>query len=80
MFPDQPVSAAQVRENLLRMKAPSHTEEMDALWEASQGLSGIDVMQDSSEPPYLTLRIMQTGSAISTASTCAVISVTLKLY
>ena len=51
MFPDQPVTAAQVRENLLRMKAPSHTEEMDALWEASQGLSGIDVVQDISEPP-----------------------------
>lgn len=51
MFPAQTVSGDQVRENLLRMKAPSHTEEMDALWEASQGLSGIDLVQEGAEPP-----------------------------
>ena len=51
MFPKQNVTAIQVRENLLRMKAPDRAEEMDALWEASQGLSGIDIAADSSEPP-----------------------------
>ena len=51
MFPEQTVTANQVRENLLRMKAPDRTEEMDALWEASQGLSGIDLAQESGEPP-----------------------------
>jgi sigma-54 specific flagellar transcriptional regulator A len=51
MFPKQNVTAAQVRENLLRMKAPDRAEEMDALWEASQGLSGIDIATDAGEPP-----------------------------
>ena len=51
MFPSQPITATQVRENLLRMKAPDRTEEMDALWEASQGLGGVDIMTESSEPP-----------------------------
>ena len=51
MFPDQTVSSTQVRENLLRMKAPDRAEEMSALWEASQDLMGIDIAQDSSEPP-----------------------------
>ena len=51
MFPDQTVSSTQVRENLLRMKAPDRAEEMSALWEASQDLMGIDIAQDASEPP-----------------------------
>ena len=51
MFPDQTVTATQVRENLLRMKAPERSEEMEALWDASQELSGIDIVNDSSEPP-----------------------------
>ena len=51
MFPSQPITATQVRENLLRMKAPNRAEEMDALWEASQGLGGVDIMTDTSEPP-----------------------------
>ena len=46
MFPDQTVSSTQVRENLLRMKAPDRAEEMSALWEASQDLMGIDIAQD----------------------------------
>ena len=51
MFPNQAVTGNQVRENLLRMKAPDRAEEMDALWAASQGLSGIDLSQDAGEPP-----------------------------
>ena len=51
MFPQQAVTGTQVRENLLRMKAPERAEEMDALWEASQGLSGIDLAQEAGEPP-----------------------------
>ena len=51
MFPQQAVSANQVRENLLRMKAPDRAEEMDALWQASQGLGGIDLAQEAGEPP-----------------------------
>ena len=51
MFPQQTVTGTQVRENLLRMKAPDRTEEMNALWEASQGLSGIDLAQEAGEPP-----------------------------
>ena len=51
MFPNQTVTAGQVRENLLRMKAPDRAEEMDALWEASQGLSGIDISSEAGEPP-----------------------------
>lgn len=51
MFPKQTVSSAHVRDNLLRMKAPDRTEELNALWEASQDLMGIDVAQDASEPP-----------------------------
>jgi sigma-54 specific flagellar transcriptional regulator A len=51
MFPSQPITATQVRDNLLRMKAPDRAEEMDALWEASQGLGGVDIMTESSEPP-----------------------------
>ena len=51
MFPQQAVTGTQVRENLLRMKAPDRSEEMDALWEASQGLGGIDLAQDAGEPP-----------------------------
>ena len=49
--PKQAVTGNQVRENLLRMKAPDRAEEMDALWQASQGLSGIDLAQDAGEPP-----------------------------
>ena len=33
------------------MKAPERSEEMEALWDASQELSGIDIVNDSSEPP-----------------------------
>ena len=51
MFPQQAVTGTKVRENLLRMKAPDRAEEMDALWEASQGLSGIDLAQEAGEPP-----------------------------
>ncbi len=51
MFPDQTVTATHVRENLLRMKAPEKSEEMEALWNASEELSGIDIANDSSEPP-----------------------------
>ena len=51
MFPRQTITASQVRENLLRMKAPSHAEEMDALWDASKGLGGIDLAQEVGEPP-----------------------------
>ena len=51
MFPKQAVTGNQVRENLLRMKAPDRAEEMDALWAASQGLSGIDLSQEAGEPP-----------------------------
>ena len=51
MFPEQTVTANQVRENLLRMKAPDRGEEMDVLWEASQGLAGVDIAHDAGEPP-----------------------------
>ena len=51
MFANQSITATHVRENLLRMKAPDRSEEMDALWEASQGLGGVDIMTDNSEPP-----------------------------
>ncbi len=51
MFPQKAVTANQVRENLLRMKAPDRAEEMDALWAASEGLGGIDLAQDAGEPP-----------------------------
>ncbi len=51
MFPQKAVTGTQVRENLLRMKAPDQAEEMDALWEASQGLSGIDLAQEAGESP-----------------------------
>ena len=71
MFPKQVVTATQVRENLLRMKAPDRAEEMDALWEASQGLGGIDLSQEVGEPPYRIQHIMPTGLAISTISTFA---------
>ena len=48
MFPQQAVTATHVRENLLRMKAPDRTDEMDALWEASKDLSGIDLAEETS--------------------------------
>ena len=51
MFPRQTITATQVRENLLRMKAPSRAEEMDELWDASKGLGGIDLAQEVGEPP-----------------------------
>ena len=51
MFPQKAVTGTQVRENLLRMKAPDRAEEMEALWEASQGLSGIDLAQEAGETP-----------------------------
>ena len=51
MFPQKAVTANQVRENLLRMKAPDQAEEMDALWAASEGLGGIDLAQDAGDPP-----------------------------
>ena len=51
MFSGQPVTANEVRDNLLRLKAPDHGEEMDALWEASQGLTGVDLVQETNEPP-----------------------------
>ena len=51
MFPQQAVTATHVRENLLRMKAPDRTDEMDALWEASKDLSGIDLAEETSVPP-----------------------------
>ena len=51
MFGGQPVTANEVRGNLLRLKAPDHSEEMDALWDASQGLTGVDLIQEANEPP-----------------------------
>ncbi len=43
MFAGRTVTAANVRENLLRMKVPDRAEEQDALWAASAELSGINV-------------------------------------
>ena len=37
---------------------------MDALWEASQDLSGIDASEEPGEPPLPHPHIMLTGSAI----------------
>ena len=51
MFGGQPVTANEVRDNLLRLKAPDHGEEMDALWEASRGLTGVDLVRETNEPP-----------------------------
>lgn len=51
MFPEQKVTATEVRENLLRLKAPRREDEMDALWEASQDLSGIDAIEETNETP-----------------------------
>ena len=51
MFPGQTITGTQVRENLLRMKVPNRAEEMEALWQASKNLSGIDLAQESGEPP-----------------------------
>ena len=67
MFPQKTVTANQVRENLLRMKAPDQAEEMDALWAASEGLGGIDLAQDAGEfSRHYIQRTMPTGSAILT--------------
>ena len=51
MFPQKLVTSTNVRENLLRMKVPDRNEEMSALWEASEGLNGIDIGAGESEPP-----------------------------
>ena len=51
MFPDQAVTGAEVRENLLRLKAPRREDELDALWKASQNLSGIEASEETSEAP-----------------------------
>ena len=51
MFPQKLVTSTNVRENLLRMKVPDRNEEMSALWEASEGLNGIDIGAGASEPP-----------------------------
>ena len=64
MFPDQTVTATQVRENLLRKSA--ERSESGGPWDASQELSGIDIVNDSSEPPLPIQHIMPTGSAILT--------------
>ena len=80
MFPQQAVSSNQVRENLLRMKAPDRNEEMNALWQASQGLSGIDLAQEAASRHCRILHITLTGSAISTISTFAATFATLKWY
>ena len=64
MFGGQPVTANEVRDNLLRLKAPDHGEEMDALWEASQGLTGVDLVQKPMNRHCRTPPIMRTGSAI----------------
>ena len=51
MFPEQRVTASHVRDNLLKMKVPHHSEEMEALWEASRDLCGVDITNDAGEPP-----------------------------
>jgi sigma-54 specific flagellar transcriptional regulator A len=51
MFPKQAVSSTEVRENLLRLKAPRREDELDALWEASQDLSGVDTGEEPTDAP-----------------------------
>ena len=52
LFAGKVITGANVRENLLRLKVPAHREEQDALWAASEDLSGIGVdVSISSEPP-----------------------------
>jgi sigma-54 specific flagellar transcriptional regulator A len=51
MFPKQAVSSTEVRENLLRLKAPRREDELDALWEASQDLSGVDAGEEPNDAP-----------------------------
>ncbi len=51
MFPKQPVSSIEVRENLLRLKAPRREDELDALWEASQDLSGVNAGDEPTDAP-----------------------------
>jgi sigma-54 specific flagellar transcriptional regulator A len=41
LFPGKSISGKEVRENLLRLKVPSRSEEQDALWAASADLAGV---------------------------------------
>ena len=63
MFPEQRVTASHVRDNLLKMKMPQHSEEMDALWEASRDLCGVDITNDAENHHCLTHPTIPIGSA-----------------
>ena len=43
LFAGKSISGTQVRENLLRLKVPDRDEEMSAIWEAADDLSGISL-------------------------------------
>jgi len=43
LFAGQTITGTHVRENLLRLKVPDQREEQDALWAASEDLTGIDL-------------------------------------
>jgi len=53
LFAGKSISGTQVRENLLRLKVPDRDEEMSAIWDAADDLSGISLggIGDSEDAP-----------------------------
>ena len=53
LFPQKEITNKEVRENLLRLKVPDETEELEALWEETGNLNTIDLDGLISEKPPL---------------------------
>ena len=53
LFPQKEITNKEVRENLLRLKVPDETEELEALWEETGNLNTIDLNGLISDKPPL---------------------------
>ena len=53
LFPQKEITNKEVRENLLRLKVPDETEELEALWEETGNLNTIDLDGLISDKPPL---------------------------
>ena len=53
LFAGELITGAHVKENLIRLKVPDRREEQDALWAASENLTGIDGATSSIDEPVL---------------------------
>ena len=71
LFPGRSVENNDVRNNLLRIKAPDPLEEQEALWLASADFTHLDQEEETTSPPFPIHHTIKIGFHILIILTCA---------